>query len=83
MYYLGVFIMDLNRFSRGVKSFKFCILNMLIDLYIFYMFLFKQKRVKGWWLFVVKSEFGDEYELMVRFSLLKNVIGYLLIIRNQ
>lgn len=83
MHHLGAFTMDLNRFPRGAKSSKLCTLNMLTDPHIPHMSLFKQKRVKGWWPFAVKSESGDEYELTVRFSPLKNVIGHSLIIRNQ
>lgn len=82
MHHLGAFTMDLNRFPRGAKSSKLCTLNMLTDPHIPHMSLFKQKRVKGWWPFAVKSESGDEYELTVRFSPLKNVIGHSLIIRN-
>lgn len=61
--FLGAFTMDLNRFPRGAKSSKLCTLNMLTDPHIPHMSLFKQKRVKGWWPFAVKSESGDEYEL--------------------
>ncbi|XP_056017603.1 otoferlin-like isoform X2 [Ostrea edulis] len=61
--FLGAFTMDLNRFPRGAKSSKLCTLNMLTDPNIPHMSLFKQKRVKGWWPFAVKSESGDEYEL--------------------
>ncbi|KAK3090409.1 hypothetical protein FSP39_011632 [Pinctada imbricata] len=61
--FLGAFTMDLNRFPRGAKSAKLCNLNMVEDSSVPHMSLFKQKRVKGWWPFVVKSESGDEYEL--------------------
>lgn len=62
----GAFTMDLNRFPRGAKSSKLCTLNMLTDPHTPHMSLFKQKRVKGWWPFAVKSESGEDYELTVR-----------------
>ncbi|XP_021379810.1 otoferlin-like isoform X8 [Mizuhopecten yessoensis] len=62
--FLGALTLDLNRFPRGAKSAKLCSLDMLkTDGSVPQMSLFKQKRVKGWWPFAVKSDGEDEYEL--------------------
>lgn len=61
----GDLTLDLNRFPRGAKSAKLCTLDMLkTDGSVPQMSLFKQKRVKAWWPFVVKNDDG-EYELTV------------------
>ncbi|XP_071147847.1 otoferlin-like isoform X5 [Mytilus edulis] len=61
--FLGDLTLDLNRFPRGAKSAKLCTLDMLkTDGSVPQMSLFKQKRVKAWWPFVVKNDDG-EYEL--------------------
>jgi len=38
------------------------------------MSLFKQKRVKGWWPFVVKND--DDYELTVSYNIIEFNIYY-------
>uniref|UniRef100_A0AAQ5YLP0 Otoferlin n=1 Tax=Amphiprion ocellaris TaxID=80972 RepID=A0AAQ5YLP0_AMPOC len=54
--FLGAIELDLNRFPRGAKTAKQCTIEMVTNEAEMPMVsIFKQKRIKGWWPFVLKK----------------------------
>ncbi|XP_033127720.1 otoferlin-like isoform X3 [Anneissia japonica] len=61
--FLGSFQLDLTNFPLGAKSSKNCKPKRLTDPTVPHVSLFRLKRTRGWWPFVVKNDEKQKYEL--------------------
>ncbi|XP_071963772.1 otoferlin-like [Antedon mediterranea] len=61
--FLGSFELDLTNFPLGTKTSKACKPKRLTDPAVPHVSLFKLKRTRGWWPFVVKNDETQKYEL--------------------